>query len=471
MTPSAGLKRAFGLLYNVDERQILRSQLKDFPSLIFAQNNEDAHRELLMPGRLDLLLIDERFEVFPQAAKRATSEPEALHLTEYIEALRQKGKIGAQTVLVVIMGEGRGPEDALVYSELGASLVLHRPMGIRDLRERIEVAARWVEAPSPELLLRRALRAMLEQSKFEEAAHGFEKLFERSPSDIGVGIELGRCWLQMGPERVARAKSLLETLDRDHPRSLQTKRLLAEAHDKLGDAEARSLAYVRLFESAPNSTHFRLALDEAQRLREERATMKGFRSLLAALSRLEAIRARAWRLATLENFAGREPNADELALFLEAVERSAEDRLALKASLAALYEAMESPAPLRSAATWTTDLRDRLVTQLLDAEPSHPTALRRYVRGCIQKEEFREAAKRVRSARDAKQSSSELFEAWAELSLAEGLMKEASDAIHLGRRHAPSDDRWDALADIWRARAAVERLEGDPTAAAPKKAA
>ena len=133
-------RTALCLLYNKDERTIARQLLAvHFESVTMASSAEEALNELLnADGKapLDLLILDERFEMRATVARAPGSMTplESVLMAEYLDEARRVGRLRPESLVGVIMGEGRDAGDSLAYRELGADEILYRPLSAKELK-------------------------------------------------------------------------------------------------------------------------------------------------------------------------------------------------------------------------------------------------------------------------------------------------------------------------------------------------
>jgi predicted Zn-dependent protease len=439
------MKKALGLLYNKDERMIVRSALQegDFASLAFPGNAEDAWNELKKPGRLDLVVLDERFEIERAVSGRASAGSSSLHLTEFIDELRSSGRYSPEGIICLILNEGRGDEQALVYAELGVDLTIRRPLGAKDLREKVEAAMFSLYDASPQLRLQRSLRQAFESERFAEASEGFRRLFEAKPEDLHAGIFYAKSEIALG--RIENAVAVLERVDALHPGSLLTKRHLIELYGESGQPEKQLDKALRLFALQPATRHFETALVLADTLRQRSGQAVGFRRVHELVEATDSPRAPEWRLRALSEFGKRVRSAEDAAAFFSALERHPEALPSLAEAISALFATADA-----ETSDWEPALRRRAAAHALDVDAGHPRALRLFVELSLAVGDAESVWKRIDRAKLERRGSAELYAAWARLALLSDQLKDASDAIHAGRRLAPNDERWDSLAQQWR---------------------
>jgi|GEM_PF-1589732 len=441
------MKRALGLLYNKDERMMLRSILQDnnFTTVALPSTADEAWAEIGKPGQLDLVVFDERFEILRTAQRRGAGLVSSLELAEYFEEFRRCERYSPDSVICVVMGEGRGPEHSLPYLELGADLLLYRPLGTKDLREKMEEATRSLNDPSPTLKLHRALRRLFEAGDFAGAREGFGRLFALNPQDLHAGLFYAKSEIALG--NIGQALLTLEQLDELHPGSLMTKQILIELYGEAGRPDRQIAKAVGLLALQPGARYFETTLALADTLRQKEGHGAGYHQLFDALARLNLPHAAEWRLKALIDFGRRIASVQDAEVFLGLVEQHPEARPSLRKCLETLFESITQA----GAQGWApAQLQCRAAGHLLEVETGHPAALTLFTELCIEGDAREAAWKRIERARADKRTSPELYAAWAKLALIDGHLKDASDAIHAGRRLRPNDEIWDLLAQQWR---------------------
>lgn len=259
------------LISNKEERFLVRSVVREPEKIFFAQTFD----ELLAPLRLNVekfsaVIIDERLELrfSPLTAVQQAAKPTPSAL-EVIEELRSLGAIAPQTLLAVIMAEGRDVAQSLIYSEVGADLVLARPIGSQDLKTHFENFFKMLDHPPASLTLRHNLRFLVEEKKFDEAIEKIRKFLEMDGKNLSMRILLARALVsQDKPELIKEGIASLKELDSEYKQSVLTKSLLRFGHERLGLLPEASVYALTLFRTETNSVNLGLLFDTLRRFLE-----------------------------------------------------------------------------------------------------------------------------------------------------------------------------------------------------------
>ena len=440
------MKKGLVLVQNKDERSICRQALAGSVVAEMPNNLSDGLAEITRSkGALELVLLDERLD---NATDSRNEGHKILHLLQKFNSSESRPE---QSVVMVILNESTTLESPIAYSESGVDLFLRRPYGLKELPEKIAEAVRWIDSPPPVIKLMRYLNTALKQGKYDEVINGLTPLFEKNPKNIRMGMLLSRALIAKGHETRQKGLALVKLFDRIYPESLFSKRLLVEGY-LLENQQLEAVQYARrIYELDPTEESFSTLFDLGRKALAEPTRDPG--PLFAALETLAtqpAVRVKAQKRAVLVELAAAGPTPSEWARLMMYVK--APEQEALLPEVKDLVESwMTAIAAIPDVDTdpLLQNLRLQSLQLLLDIDPGQPAAIEAHTNLQIARKNFADADKYLRAARDKHRFSVELYSSVAKLSLEDGHLKDASDAIHAGRRLAPSDDRWETLSKIW----------------------
>ena len=439
--------KAFLLLFNKDERHLVKNIYRTLE--LVAPNTPDEIAAKVTQGDVfDVVVLDERFELNLFTSKRGGNSPGPVVLTDFIENARVSGMIAPNTVVVVLVAEGRTANDSMVYHEIGADVVLLRPIGSQDLQTKLEEILVWSKTPPAEFQLRRILRQLCAAERWADAAVGFEKLLTKKPDDLYLVISLARCLMKKNPPEAKRALEVLRGCEKRHPSSVSTKKMLVELALSEGSFEEAYNRSLEILALQPGASPFDACCKLADQMVKKSGTLDSIGSLLACIQNVNipslAPVLKEWTLQLLRTYSTQAKTMPDFEAMVGAMTKSIELRNELAPELSALY------GRARVIPDMNGDLFRRLAQVVLEVDPGNGGAIVDLVKAAIATNSHDGAWKAIFRARDAKKNSAELFSAWAELALDEKNLREASDAIHAGRRLAPSNEVWDALSARWR---------------------
>ncbi len=256
------------LVGNKEERFLIRSLIKNPENFHILQTFDEALDFLKKsPEPAPSVIVDERLELrfSPLSAVQQAAKPTPSTL-EIIEEFREMGVITENTLLAVLMAEGRNPAQSLIYSEVGADLVLARPLGGQEIRTHFDSFFKWIASPPASLTMRHSLRALVEAQKYEEAVQKIEKFLELDGKNLSMRILLARALVsQSSKESVLAGIKKLKELDGEYPQSVLTKSLLMSAHEKIGSLPEAAIFSLSLFKTETNAPNMILLFETLQK--------------------------------------------------------------------------------------------------------------------------------------------------------------------------------------------------------------
>lgn len=437
------------LLQNKDERAMARLEISAAGSLLvslYGQLREGLEEIQKSKGALELLVLDERLD---NALDPKGGEP--LTVLEVLEAFNQSPARPSNAVVMIILNESSTLESPLRYLESGVDVFLRRPFGAPELREKVREAIQWVGSPPGSVHLMRVFHEGVTKGQYGEVLPGLETFFAKDPQNVRVGLLLAKALIRQGASTRARGIEIVRGLDTRFPDSLFSKKLLIEGYLAENQPEKAYAEASRLFALSPSADVFESTFALAERSAGEQGAQV-WGPLLEAMRAQDPLRTKARRLRLLKHITGQEPNVDTIRFLLEYFAKGGQEDV-LEASKEFIETWAKRLQEYRSRMESQDPLLENLYTQslqwLLEIDPGAPLAIEAYTDLQLRNKQPKLAEKYLKRARDKSRFSTEFYAAFAKLSLAENMLKEASDMIHAGRRLAPSDDRWNELSKIW----------------------
>lgn len=439
--------KALVLIQNKDERATARQMLQNVDSLAMFGNLSDGLAEIKKDAAgITLLIVDERFD------QSVDSKNANLKIIDLLEAFMESGR-SLNAVVAVILNESTvSLEMPVLYAEEGADLFLRRPYGIEELRERLDEAVAWIDSPPPLVKLIRILQDQVHRKNYSEILIGLESLHQKHPQHVRIGMLLAKTLIHMGGEGRSRGLSIALQYDQQYPESLFTKKLLVEGYlfeKKVPEAFRMALSF---YGCNPSDAAFDRAYHLADILsKQSPQSFDHWLEFLKIFEKLDPPRTRDRRVQILRHFTELNPSPVALASLFAILRSGYEDVLpslldSLEKWIATLRTVYETGN--KSIGGLELILVDALKL-LLDLDSGAPAALEVLTDISISRKDYKMAEKYLNRARDDHKYSVEFYSAFTKLALEEGLLKEASDMMHAGRRMAPSDDRWTPLAKVW----------------------
>jgi hypothetical protein len=422
--------KAFGLLQNLGERAHIRSLIAKLnPTL--PGSPDSAALALSSEGPFDILILDERFD----EEKDSSSRRNGLSVIEVLDMHRERFP-DAQPWVLLILNEYVTPDRVLLLSKKGVDLFLLRPFGLKDLGDKVMATIKCIASP-PALLDTYHKR----RESFLNAANDGDVQFLRdlrafSDGDLPVTMLLVQVLLQ-NPGTTTEALNLLRDLAIKYPESLSVRAALVAAlcREKIiGEAFANAQVLCRI---APTEKHFQLALGLARK-------SQGSEPLLQWADKLcefAGDTARKARLDALNELIRRSDNESAVADMLRYLERNRDLRENVADGI------------IQLARTWLKRSGEsgfELLEAAVTCDPGTPL-IETWVDAKLAKNDFKTPVEVLERARRLKKFGEEHYASAIRLALAEKNLKEASDQLHQARRFAPSSERWETLAEAWKA--------------------
>jgi|GEM_PF-1419097 len=441
---------------NKTERGVVRQALTGFKQVDVPISLPELLDEIRKPASLEFLIVSEC--------------PDGDETISVLDAVASRTSGASPCVVCMIMNEG--PDDVrserqLLYSQMGADFFLNRPYGVNDFKQKIEEARGWIENPPAQVQALRKLRALVKAGNYQEAEPGLQKFYALDKSNLAVAMLLAEVYMRLGGPKLDEAITLLKDLEQRYPKGLQSKKLLFDAYRAKGQtglalATARNLWLVQ--ESQANCERVMGLMNELKDSAEKKNALLDF---LATIQSKASLKNQETRLELLETFIASIDELRDVQDFLEAYDSNPELGLRLKDSMKSLLNLVSSLETQRGSEKWLYDLVwVKVLRKIVDLEPGEEDAIEPLIDALILEKDFDTAYKYISTARDAKKVSANYYAAAIRLALAEGRLREASDALQAARRLKPADDRWPQLSARWSE--VQENQSKEKEAASPK---
>jgi hypothetical protein len=477
--------RSILLIGNKEERFLIRNLMKDLGDIIAPASFEEALQQFkLQPQPVLTAIIDERFEqrFASQSIAQATADISRSQMTcsEFIEEVKKLGVIQPQTQYAVILADDRHASQALIYSEMGADLVLVRPLGSQDIKDKFENFFQLVRNPPAAVRMIKFLRGLVDAKKYQDAFNALTKFLALDPKNLVGQLLYAKTLLNLGPEKFGQGIEQLQLLDTQFEKSILVKTLLREAFlkkEKYLDAYACS---EKIYEIDATRAHFSDLIISSESLFAQRLDETIFQKWVDKFlpqgipqKKRELVSLyEKWFFLVTEDFSWL-----RLKSLMDSFEKTLPpkyfDEAELKKSLVLpimkLFEKSRLSKPQKNEGELISDFQvafQSLIGHLLDVDPQNGMAILELVELAQIQTDIRKITwARLETslggvgsisnlshvkATQPKRGPLEAYLGVAILGLADGLMKEASDAIFAGKRISPNDTRLEALSLEWR---------------------
>jgi hypothetical protein len=458
------------LIFNKNERAISRPLFTDFSVVATPSSLEDGIKELAGATPTDLVVIDERFD-------ESTKGEKQVRVMDFLQQLQ--GTNSSNTVVMIIVGENADPkkdenqERIQIYSEMGVDLFLKRPFGIKELQVKLKEAKTWILTPPPWIQLMRASRVMIKAGDFAKAAYGLQKLYEMKPDNLTVGLLLARALIQGDKASRAQGMDILKAIEKKHPSSVMAKKLILEASTGgFGDRGAAFETSLRLLKQELSANNVNTCLDLANKISGEKMEISLHAQIMAVLKSSDPIRTKEFRFQAMVGMLRVLQSPKDILFAIKLIHENEDQKARLREELGLLVERMEirsedpyadvdyvpgkldeaikkTAAEDPNAVSPTDEARFALFKTVLEIEPGLPSALESLVNLAVKHGKNDMAWETLDKAKQANKLSLEYYVCFAQLAIKDGKLKEASEAIHAGKRLSASDPRLESLTRTW----------------------
>ncbi len=475
------------MIGNKEERFLIRTLMKDLGDVFVPSSFEEALQYFKVnPQPVMTAIIDERFEQRFSSHSIAQSTADIsrsqMSTAEFIEEIKKMGILQPQTQYAVILADDRDSSHTLLYTEMGADVVLARPLGSQDLKTHFENFFQLVRNPPAAVRMMKFLRGLVEAKKFVDAQSALLKFLSLDPQNPHGQLLYAKTLLNLWPEKFVEGIEKLKLLDQKFPKSVLVKKLLREAFLKRELYTEAFRASERIYEQEPSRKHFDELIESAQFLYSLSLDHEVYLKIAEMIipkgwvhkKREISVLWESWILGVVQEFKWEKMQSIVAALDKFFPNIYPEEIEAKKNIGMSLLKLLDSAAEFKTSPEWTLENEPYYVSflgHLLDVDPTHGKAILELVEVTRKKESYKKIVwKRlenslggVGSISNLSQSTStngkgvggkrgpiESYIAIARVGLDEGMLKEASDAIFIGKRLNPNDSRLEALSLEWR---------------------
>ncbi len=377
-------------------------------------------------GGLDLLVLDERFD------QSENKDSGGIKVIDVLEAFNLGEDKPDHAVVAVILNESSNVEAPVAYAESGVDVLLHRPLGVQQLKDKLAEAANWISTPPPLVKLLRVIQSAVKKGPLEPVVlEGLEALHGKSPDNLRIGMLLAKALIAKDAASRARGVEIATKLDQQFPTSVFAKRLILEAHKLDGKIEESFQTALGLHQASPTEGAFALAFELAEALDVQKKTGAGpFLKIYESLNGVEALRTRDRRVRLFQKWASQVVDASTVETILALCTETQNDVLpAMKACVESFGKNLSEKIKIESTEA-DEKLYYKVLQKILELEPGHVDSIAPFVDLAMKYKCEPEAEKSLRLAKEKKKVSGPFYVAYAKLNLAQGFLKEASDMIH-----------------------------------------
>jgi len=446
-------KKATCAFPNREERSLVRG-------LIAAQKYQVATHNTLTEALNDiikaknhpnLLVLDGSASNKALTSKWSDKIETDVTVTDFLEQICEAGP--RPTSMVILTEDA--PADLLVYlTELGVDLVVKRPVTTQDITAKIKEVIKIHASPHPLTKILDDLREQCRKGDHENVAKILKPVYEKQPRDLRVGMLYAKCLLKIDTQ-IDEAIQVLRNFEKQLTFSTSIKLRLRQAYLSKASYEQAFFISLDILGSKPTIDSYNNALECAKLWAAELSSpIQPYGMLISALQKLSEEKHFQEACFDVAKLAFESINdAGDLDLFWDQI--SSGDTKWLTSAIPTVTALVKKLEPL------SNDLFVKIAGSIQKEMPGEPITLYRFILGLIELQKFSEGSEILRASKAAGREDAEFYAASAELALAEGFLREASDFIHIGRKSKPTDERWTKLSDKWKeAKAKAEAAQG-----------